>query len=152
MSVTCVVRDANTEDSEAIASLLAQLGYPRSVEFVRSKIVLFQEQPSTRVIVAELCKEAELLGEVVGVLSFEAQPLFHQEGKIGTITALSVASTMRGKNVGRSLVNAIEEIAKEMDCIKIAVASGVQRDDAHAFYRKLGYAENTKRFVKAFSE
>jgi GNAT superfamily N-acetyltransferase len=145
MSIACVVRDAKTEDSAPIASLLAELGYPCSAEFVQSKLVRFQEQPSTRVIVAEL------LGEVVGVLSFEAQPLFHQEGNIGTITALSVAAAARGVNVGKSLVNAIEEIAKEMGCIKMAVASGVHREDAHVFYRKLGYAENTKRFVKVFS-
>jgi GNAT superfamily N-acetyltransferase len=95
---------------------------------------------------------AEIDGHVRAVISFDVQPLFHQDGNIGTIMALCVSEGFRGRGIGRALIQEVELIALNMGCTKIAVASGIQRLDTHRFYRSLGYEENSKRFVKNFGQ
>ena len=139
-----LIREAEESDSTAIAILLGQLGYPNEPSFVERKLVDRKKRPSAAVIVAEVS------GQVVGFLSFDCEPAFHREGWIGTITAMCVIETERGKGIGRTLVERAEEIAREKGCVRIAVASGVQRHATHQFYLGLGYEEKTKRFVKDF--
>lgn len=139
-----VIRDAHPEDSDAIAVLISQLNYQTDGAFISRRLSEFLKSPFAFVIVAELG------GEVVGVLSFNSEIAFHKEGRIGSITALSVRDDMRGKKIGSMLVEECERRALEQGCYRIAVASGVQRTQAHKFYRERGYLEKTKRFVKDF--
>jgi GNAT superfamily N-acetyltransferase len=136
------VRDATTEDAASVVGLLAELGYPCDADFARQRILGYTTRPSSAILIAEVEHQ------IRGFLAFDAQPLFHQDGNIGCIMALCVTNDARGGGVGRALVNRVEEIAKALGCTKIAVASGLQRVEAHTFYRDLGYEEITKRFVK----
>jgi len=136
------IRDAKASDAAAIAGLLTELGYPNDSDFATRKLQLFTDRDSSHVIVAEVD------GAVAGFICFDAQPLFHQEGLIGTIMALSIGEKYRGHGVGRALVARVEEIGQHAGCVKIAVASGIHRLDAHRFYLGLGYEEITKRLVK----
>ena len=122
--------------------LLTQLGYPQDVAFVIEKLLEFSDRPSARVFVAD---EG---GEVLGFLSFDSEPAFHREGNIGTITAMCVLEAARGRGIGRRLIEQAESFAKETGCVRIAVASGMQRLETHTFYLNLGYEEKTKRFIK----
>jgi N-acetylglutamate synthase-like GNAT family acetyltransferase len=139
-----VIRDATDRDPEAIAVLITQLNYPTDANFIVRRLAEFLENPHAFVIVADLDEE------VVGVLSFNSEIAFHKEGRIGSITSLSVRDDMRGKNIGSLLVEECEKRARAQGCYRIAVASGVQRLKAHEFYRNRGYEEKTKRFVKDF--
>jgi GNAT superfamily N-acetyltransferase len=141
-----IIRNAEEQNVEPIALLLTELGYPADASFVRAKLEELKAYPTVTMLIAEW------EGTVAGVICFDSQPLFHQAGKIGTIMALAVSHAHRGLGIGRRLVEYIETLALEMGCIKIAVASGVHREDAHSFYRRLGYEEITKRFVKQLSE
>ncbi|HET6399946.1 MAG TPA: GNAT family N-acetyltransferase [Candidatus Kapabacteria bacterium] len=140
------IRDATHDDAEGIALLITQLGYPVHSEFVLRKLEELGELRSAFVLVAE-CER-----DILGVLSFNSEPAFHKEGRIGTMTALSIREDLRGQGIGRQLVLACEARAREQGCYRIAVASGMQRLDAHRFYLGLGYVEKTKRFVKDFDE
>ena len=140
------IRDARPDDSDAIAVLISQLNYPTDGAFIARRLMEFLESPHAFVLVAELGDE------VVGVLSFNSEIAFHKEGRIGSITALSVREDIRGKNIGSKLVEACEKRALEQGCHRIAVASGIQREQAHKFYRDRGYVEKTKRFVKDFDQ
>lgn len=137
-----IVRDATGEDAVSVAALLAELGYPNTPEFTAARIGAFSDRPSSHILIAEID------GVVSGFLAFDAQPLFHQSGKIGCIMALCVTESVRGRGVGRALVEQIESIAREMGCVKLSVASGLRRTETHRFYENLGYEEITKRFVK----
>ena len=140
------IRDARVSDAVAIAGLLTELGYPNDSEFVMEKLQLFTERGSSLILVGVIDNV------VTGFICFDTQPLFHQDGLIGTIMALSVGEKFRGQGIGHALVARVEEIAKEAGCVKIAVASGVHRLDAHRFYLGIGYEEITKRFVKQLSQ
>lgn len=136
------IRPATTSDVQALSTLCSMLGYPADPETVARRMERFLAHPATSIHVAEIDDS------IVGFITFIYEPLFHQDGNCGTITALSVHNDHQGKGIGKLLVKEIEKVAKEAGCIKIAVASGVQRLEAHEFYRRLGYMEITKRFVK----
>jgi len=136
------IRPATTDDTQALSTLCAMLGYPSDPETVAQRMKRFLAHTATSILVAEL------KGCVVGVITFIYEPLFHQDGNCGTITTLSIHNDHQGKGIGKLLVKEIEKVAKEANCIKIAVASGIQRLEAHEFYRRLGYMEITKRFVR----
>jgi GNAT superfamily N-acetyltransferase len=75
-------------------------------------------------------------------------PLFHTPGYLARITALVVAATARGIGVGRALLAATEAYAWSTGCVRIEVTSGDHRPDAHAFYERLGYHVDERRFIK----
>jgi GNAT superfamily N-acetyltransferase len=137
-----IIRNAIDKDADHIAILLAQLGYPNDSAFVRRRLAILAERETAQVFVAEQDSI------VVGFLSFDREPAFHRDGWIGAITAMCVLDTCRGQGIGKRLVEAAEELAKQRGCVRIAVASGVRRLETHKFYLACGYEEKTKRFVK----
>jgi GNAT superfamily N-acetyltransferase len=68
------------------------------------------------------------------------------------LTALVVREPSRGQGIGHRLVAAAEEIARGRGCRRIEVTSAEHRTDAHDFYRHLGYAETSRRFIKHIPE
>ncbi|PYO92644.1 MAG: hypothetical protein DMD58_01460 [Gemmatimonadetes bacterium] len=47
-----------------------------------------------------------------------------------------------------ALVAAAEAFAWQRDCRRVEVTSGDHREDAHTFYRALGYEMDERRFIK----
>jgi GNAT superfamily N-acetyltransferase len=62
--------------------------------------------------------------------------------------ALVITKNCRQQGIGQKLMASLETIARKAGCIKMEVTSAVHRDSAHIFYKKLGYSEQPKRFVK----
>jgi GNAT superfamily N-acetyltransferase len=136
------IRPAGTGDAEAVASLLAQLGYPQTVELVGERLDELSALDSARVLVATNGDD------VVGVGALHVLPVLHEQPKLGRVTALVVARRCRGRGVGQALMDALETMAREAGCGRIEVTSNLRREGAHAFYERLGYEETSKRFVK----
>jgi len=55
----------------------------------------------------------------------------------------------RSHGVGKSLLSHCEAIARELDCIKLELDSGVQRGQAHRFYFREGFTIGSFKFGKA---
>jgi GNAT superfamily N-acetyltransferase len=142
MSNELIIRNASDDDAEVLNVLLIQLGYPQDGAFVIRKLRECSDQVFARVFVAEES------GNVLGFLSFDSHTAFHRDGRIGTITALCILESARSRGIGRQLIEHAESFVKENGCVRMAVASGIERDDTHVFYRNLGYMEKTKRFIK----
>jgi GNAT superfamily N-acetyltransferase len=64
------------------------------------------------------------------------------------LSALVVSGDCRGGGVGRALVEAAEQELQRRGCALVEVTSNVQREDAHAFYKHLGYELTSHRFKK----
>jgi GNAT superfamily N-acetyltransferase len=47
-----------------------------------------------------------------------------------------------------ALTRRLEEAAREEGCDRLEATSGEWREDAHTFYRELGFEETSKRFIK----
>lgn len=137
-----IVRKAVTEDADQIAVLLKELGYPNTPAFVQLKIVDLSESNNDTVLIAEVD------GKVVGLAHLHIAELFHEPGRLGRIMAIVITNNYRRLGIGRKLMTLLEAIARNVGCIKLEVTSGTHRNDAHPFYRSLGYIETPKRFVK----
>ncbi|SRR6266540_1148185 len=137
------IRRAKPEDAVAIAACLSALGYGTSATLVADKLSALTDSSADTVLVAEHPPAA-----IVGVVSVHLLPLFHAPGNLARLTALAVPLDHRRQGVGRALVAAAEGFAWEHDCRRVEVTSGDHREDAHAFYRALGYDVDERRFIK----
>lgn len=138
------VRKAKLDDSERISVLMRQLGYEASPSSIKHKLLVLSEQPTDLVLVADDN------GVVKGVVSLHVQEMFHQDGRLGRITSLVIDEVSRGEGVGSLLVSEADNFFKQSGCVRAEVTSGDHRPQAHLFYRKQGYAQDERRFLKRY--
>lgn len=136
------LRPAGPEDAAELSGLLAELGYPSSPEAITRRIAACADLPGVTVVVAAMD------GRLAGVVSVHCVPSLVLDTALGRITALVVAADARGRGIGRLLVAAAEAFAREQGCERIELTSGDHRPGAHAFYERLGYAVECRRFIK----
>jgi GNAT superfamily N-acetyltransferase len=132
------VRAARRSDAEPISLLLAELRYPASTEAIARRL----ERLRTGVLVAETG------GRVVGLASFHVIPHIELDHPTARLTSLVVAEDARRHGIGRALVERVEQEARNQGCGRLELTTGDRRTDAHAFYRRLGFADVSRRFVK----
>ena len=139
------VRDAQIADTEALAKLCTQLGYPTAATVIPSRLERLATDKDARAFVA-----AEG-GEVVGLMTVHLRYTLNHDAPIGQLTLLVVDETTRSRGVGRALVEAGERWARERGCKRIVVTTALDRGVAHAFYEKLSYKHTGRRYAKDFS-
>ena len=64
------------------------------------------------------------------------------------VTALVVHRRARRRGVGRSLMEDAEQMGSAAGCEFVELTSAMNRAEAHAFYRSIGYESNSLRFRK----
>ncbi len=130
-----IVRTAQRGDAGAVAALSAQLGYDEAVDEIRKRIEEIRAQGNGEVYVAVVPPDI-IVGwvQVFALLLVELPPL----AEVGGIV---VDSRYRRIGVGRGLMAAAEEWARQNGLATLRLRSNLQRDDAHAFYRRLGYRD-----------
>ena len=73
-------------------------------------------------------------------------PNFSNQGRpIGFIENVVTDEKWRGKGVGSLLLKKAIELAKEQNCYKVFLESGITRTGAHDFYRSLGFDDTSKK-------
>ncbi|MEA3016353.1 MAG: hypothetical protein QOI38_1075 [Sphingomonadales bacterium] len=129
-----VVREAKAADADALALLL---GLPAT-----------QVKPALRHLIqaAEPPLVAEL-GGVIGCVAWHLIPTL-QKGRVGRITLLRVANDVRRRGVGTSLVEAVEARLAGRGCALVEAVSEIDLDNAHGFFRRLGYERSGHLFSK----
>jgi GNAT superfamily N-acetyltransferase len=140
------VRAAVLGDSDAIAYLMTQLGYPTTAEAMSTRLTNILADPDYITFVAESAQG------IVGVVGISIGRLYEKDGLHGQLLALVVDETYRGQGVGARLVAEAERWLKKCRAQSVVVGSGTQRHDAHHFYRQLGYKQTGLRFAKRLSE
>src|SRR5690606_24723083 len=81
---------------------------------------------------------AESADQIVGWIHGYLFHLLYQE-TMGEIASLVVDQSYRKKGIGRRLVEAFEQWAKEQGCGGVFLRTNVKREEAHEFYRTIGY-------------
>lgn len=95
---------------------------------------------------------ADLDGVVVGVCQVLVfQHFQHTGGWCGEIESVHVRGDQRGQGIGTALLEAAEAFAIEQGCYRIQLTSNNVREDAHRFYRSLGFKATHHGFKKHFS-
>jgi len=136
------IRRAGQRDTEAIAPLLGQLGYPASALELGERLERLTDHPDAEVLVAELDDE------VVGVAAYHLIDLLERPDPQCRITALVVDDRYRRRGVAYALLHAIEESARDVGCFRLEVTTRPERAEALAFYRAAGFDERPRRLTK----
>lgn len=140
MSTT--IRAARAEDAPALATLLAELGYPSSAGQAAARLANLQ---GYRCAVAYV---AERGGAVCGLATVHAHVALNRDEPAVQLTLLVVAAAVRGSGAGKRLVQAAEEWARQQGALRLVVSTAVHRAGAHAFYETLGYALTGRRYAR----
>lgn len=135
------IREAEPADAAFLAELVSQLGYPAATDEVRGRMEQFDRDGQSLLV-------AEFDGEVAGIAAMQIYPALVQDAPICRLVVLVVADRARRQGVGRALALAVEEEARRSGCDRIVLESGTWRDEAHDFYRALGYESVALGFQK----
>jgi|RhiMethySRZTD1v2_1073278.scaffolds.fasta_scaffold02300_7 GNAT superfamily N-acetyltransferase len=127
-------------DAEGVAALSTQLGYPSTAEQTLRRFRGIADAPDARVWVAE-----DQGGAIVGWIHLFGNRLLESDPDI-EIGGLVVHEDARGRGVGRALVNAAEDWARERGYSVVSVRSNVIRKEAHEFYKGLGFEPTKSQF------
>ena len=57
-----------------------------------------------------------------------------------------VAPEWRGQGIGAAMMREAQRLAAQAGCYKLALSSNLKRDDAHRFYRSLGFRQHGVSF------
>ncbi len=136
------VRPATTADAREIADLLGQLGYPTDASAVPGRMQRMAVNGGQTTLVAEHD------GRVVGMATVHVRWAINSDSPMGRLVSVVVDSDHRSRGVGAALIAAAERVARDAGCDRMEVTSAAERDDAHRFYERLGYAARSKRFIK----
>jgi GNAT superfamily N-acetyltransferase len=137
-----VIRTPRPGDVDAIAALLAELGYPTSPEAVQARLTELGKQTHVVVFVADAGQGA------AGLATAYIVPVVHADRPVAVLSALVVHEGQRRRGVGRQLVEAAQAWARDRQAYRITVSSGLARQGAHSFYERLGYEHTSRRYSR----
>lgn len=128
------IRPVRAADAPRLAGLLAQLGYPSDVDAVTNRLASTMDSATQQVLVAAPADDSR----IDGYIGVERRLLLIKDEHV-EITDLVVDSAARRSGVGRALVNAAEQWARQRGLHAIVVRSNVTRLESHPFYEGVGY-------------
>lgn len=143
--MSVAIRNASVDDSEPIAALVTELGYPTSSSQMRRRLEAIVDDHHYQTFVA--CEDRKVLG----FIGTRIGPLYENDEHYGQIMALAVAANRQRSGVGRRLMQVAESALIERGVRLLVVTSGNQRSDAHAFYENCGYSFTGRRYKKVFA-
>jgi GNAT superfamily N-acetyltransferase len=134
------IRPICPDDADAVAELVAQLGYERTREQVLRWVYDLGSRPE------QACFVAELKGEVVAWIDVSLEHHL-QSDVFGLIGGLVVKDGVRGAGFGRRLCEQAEDWSRRQGAKKIRVTSRSTREAAHRFYLRDGYRQTKVSMV-----
>jgi len=137
------IRRAELRDAPELAELMGDLGYPTTAEKMVVRLSAVAAHSDYHTLVAE---EA---GRVVGMVALRLGFYVETDGQFVTMQALVVGKEWQSKGIGTALVGAAEEWAKARGAKAVVLSSRTSREQAHRFYRHLGYESTGLRFIKS---
>jgi GNAT superfamily N-acetyltransferase len=146
MMAAVTVRAAVLDDAADAARLLGQLGYPADAPEVARRMALLAQDPMIEVLVAEVD------GRVVGLATLHQLLVINRPGPVIQLTSLVVDDTVRQQGVGRAMVRAVVERGRARGCERISVTTHIDREAAHQFYLRAGFAHTGTRFGMVLSD
>lgn len=139
-----VIRDARPKEAEAIAALMATLGYDVTVPDVRRRLAMARKRGEPTLVAEEK--------DIVGCLSWHVTPVLHRPRPVGRVTMMVVAESARGRGIGSALLLEAEKRLAREGCGLIEVTSNMKRMRAHDFYKRLGFERTSYRFMKKIGD
>jgi GNAT superfamily N-acetyltransferase len=136
------IRDATNADGSSIARLVSELGYPTSEPEMRARLARVEGDACYRTLVVQVA------ATVVGVAGVGLSPYYEHNGTYARLLVLAVDQAHRRTGLRRALVKAAEAWAASRGATAMLVNTGHHREDAHGFYRAIGFTSTGLRFVR----
>ncbi|HHU71135.1 MAG TPA: GNAT family N-acetyltransferase [Clostridiales bacterium] len=143
-----MIRECLDRDYKDIYRLnLNAFGYDYDIEKTKIRLNKIINRTTDRIYVA--CIDNKVVGYIHGS-DYECT----YSESLKNIMAIAVDENYRGKGIGRALLSAIENWAKETNCCGVRLVSGFNRAEAHKFYLCCGYTvrKDQKNFIKYFDK
>jgi GNAT superfamily N-acetyltransferase len=136
-----LIRKANLDDAAQLMPLMAELGYPQSLEEMKQRIEIYSDGNIYNLLVAETDNK------IVGLVAFVMYEIIVAPYKRCRVEGLVVDKNYRGQGIGHKLMAYVEGIAKESNCSIVDLTSGLRRMEsgAHDFYKTIGYDNDGDR-------
>jgi GNAT superfamily N-acetyltransferase len=137
-TMKCNCRHYQNSDLVTLQSLILELGYNVGTHDLEKNIHEINLRGGA-IFVAEV--NEEIVGSICMIIDARLA-----EGVYAEIVSLVVTKNYRGKGIGKQLVNQAELWARKY-VNKLRVRANVTRNDAHKFYKSLGFKESKEQKV-----
>ncbi len=147
-SLDIVIREAQLQDYKDINLLNKEdLGYDYSIEDTKKQLANLLNDPNHKIYVAVM------KDYVTGYIHANNYDLLY-ERPLKNVLGIAVNANYRKNGIGKKLLTAVENWAKDTDAFGVRLTSGIARVDAHSFYRACGYIEikEQKHFKKEIND
>lgn len=137
------IREINPSDAGGIRSVSENaLGYECPLSLVEDKIKSLDKKREQVFVTV-------FNGNIVGFIHVEKYDTLYFE-TMCNVLGLAVANDFQKTGIGKNLLTAGENWAKENGIKYMRVNSGISRVEAHKFYRHMGYESEKEqlRFIK----
>lgn len=138
------VREAKPYEDKALEKLYKQMCPDEPVKVLPERVQRFLDSERDYLLVYELDNEIVGTLTVNICLNAELGELYY-----AIFENIVVLEEYRGKGIGTELLQYGESIARRFNSEKIMLLSSVERQNAHEFFRKLGFNDS---IVKGFKK
>lgn len=133
-----IIRTATENDLSDILSLYSQPdmdnGKVLTLDNAKEIFAKIKTYPDYNIYVAEIDDE------IVGTFSLAIlDNLAHVGSKSGLIEDVTVSQSYQRQGIGRQMMKYAIEICKTKSCYKVSLSSNIKRENAHEFYKSLGF-------------
>jgi len=136
------IRPARITDREELARLSTELGYPMNADEAERRLAEISSHADHVLLVAESD------GRAAGWIQVSLTRIF-ESARQAEIAGLVVEEALRGRGIGRRLVEEAARWARENGCGALRVRTNVVREDAQRFYRREGFSDvKTQRVLE----
>jgi len=138
------IREMNPSDASFLVELYKHLGYPTAEFELKGRLekLLSHEDYCGFVAVEQ--------GKICGAIGLSKGLMFEFDGCYLKVAMLVVGESMRGRGIGKRLMEKAEKYAKSQGALSVTLNSGnrAERKKAHEFYEHLGYLPKSLGFSK----
>jgi GNAT superfamily N-acetyltransferase len=127
------IRSPEPGDSESLAVLAGELGYPASAAEMKARLRAIKPSADNAIFVAQAPT-----GDVIGWIHVSVTRLLEVPLR-AEVNGLVVGEAYRSSGAGARLLDEAEAWARKKKCVNMSVRSNVIRDRAHRFYERQGY-------------
>jgi GNAT superfamily N-acetyltransferase len=135
------LRPAAESDSEAIATLFTDEGYPAGPSDIVGRLQRF-ESAGARVVVAERD------GALLGFIALAPIPRFEHDDWIVRVIALVVDAGARERGIGRTLLAEADRYGREIGAAFVELTAGHHRPEARHLYESVGYDATVTAYLR----
>ena len=138
-----VVRRVSMDDIGGAVAMLAAAGLPISAAVASARLAVSRVADSP--LIALVACDAD---QVAGGVALEVLPNLLEQSSVGRVLIMAVHPSHQRLGVGRLLMDAVEEQAWALGCVRVEIVYGVNRADAKRFFTSIGYRALNNRLVK----